>query len=130
MPSNSAAELHRDSFSGGAFGDGKGYILFSGAGGAAFTTPTSASTTLEDFFAGDPSGSVPFPTHALVGNTPIRNIHNFSEAAFFQDDWRIRKNLTVNLGLRYDYNGVIQESNNLLGNFSPTSGIGAGGPAD
>jgi hypothetical protein len=112
-------ELHRDSFSGGAFGDGKGYILFSGAGGAAFRT----STTLEDFFAGDPSGSVPFPTHALVGNTPIRNIHNFSEAAFFQDDWRIRKNLTVNLGLRYDYNGVIQESNNLLGNFSPNLGL-------
>lgn len=112
-------EFHRDSFSGGAFGDGKGYILFSGAGGAAFPT----ATTLEDYFAGDPSGSVPFPTHALVGNTPIRNIHNFSEAAFFQDDWRIRKNLTVNLGLRYDYNGVIQESNNLLGNFSPTQGL-------
>ena len=116
-------EFHRDSFSGGAFGDGKGYILFSGAGGAAFSTPTSSSTTLEDFFAGDPSGSFPFPTHALVGSTPVRNIHNFSEAVFFQDDWRIAKNLTLNLGLRYDYNGVIQESNNLLGNFSPTAGL-------
>jgi hypothetical protein len=112
-------EFHRDSFSGGAFGDGKGYILFSGAGGAAFPT----STTLEDFFAGDPSGSFPFPTHALVGSTPKRNIHNFSEAAFFQDDWRIKKNLTLNLGLRYDYNGVIKEENNLLGNFSPTAGL-------
>ena len=110
-------ELHRDSFSGGAFGDGKGYILFQP--GTAFAT----ATTLEDFLAGYPGGSVPFPTHALVGNTPIRNIHNFSEAAFFQDDWRIKKNLTVNLGLRYDYNGVIQESNNLLGNFSPTLGL-------
>jgi len=110
-------ELHRDSFSGGAFGDGKGYILFQP--GTAFST----ATTLEDFLAGYPGGSVPFPTHALVGNTPIRNIHNFSEAAFFQDDWRIKKNLTVNLGLRYDYNGVIQESNNLLGNFSPTLGL-------
>jgi hypothetical protein len=27
------------------------------------------------------------------------------------------------LGLRYDYNGVIKESNNLLGNFSPTVGL-------
>jgi hypothetical protein len=112
-------EFHRDSFSGGAFGDGKGYILFSGAGGAAFPT----STTLEDFFAGDPSGSFPFPTHALVGATPNRSIHNFSEAVFFQDDWRIKKNLTLNLGLRYDYNGVIKEENNLLGNFSPTAGL-------
>ena len=112
-------ELHRDSFSGGAFGDGKGYILFSGAAGIAFP----GDTTLEDFYAGDPGGSVPFPTHALVGDTPYRNIHNFSEAAFFQDDWRVTKNLTLNLGLRYEYNGVIKESNDLLGNFSPTQGL-------
>jgi hypothetical protein len=46
-------ELHRDSFSGGAFGDGKGYIIFSG--GAAF----SGSTVLEDFFAGDGFGRSP-----------------------------------------------------------------------
>src|ERR1700733_3320239 len=112
-------EFHRDSFSGGAFGDGKGYILFSGGGGAAF----NGRQTLEDFFAGDPSGGFPFPTHALVGAAPIRHIHNFSEAVFIQDDWRIKKNLTLNLGLRYDYNGVIKEDNNLLGNFSPTQGL-------
>ncbi len=112
-------EFHRDSFSGGAFGDGKGYILFSGGGGAAFP----GSQTLEDFFAGDPSGGFPFPTHALVGDAPIRHIHNFSEAAFIQDDWRIKKNLTLNLGLRYEYNGVVKEDNNLLGNFSPTQGL-------
>jgi hypothetical protein len=110
-------ELHRDSFSGGAFGDGKGYIIFSG--NAAF----AGSSVLEDFFAGDPSGSVPFPTHALVGATPKRNIHNWSEAGFVQDDWRVTKNLTVNLGLRYEYNGVIKADHNLLGNFSPTLGL-------
>jgi hypothetical protein len=110
-------ELHRDSFSGGAFGDGKGYIIFSG--GAAFPT----STVLEDFFAGDPSGSVPFPTHALVGGAPNRNVHDWSEAGFVEDDWRIGTNLTVNLGLRYEYNGVITEANDLLGNFSPSQGL-------
>ena len=110
-------ELHRDSFSGGAFGDGKGYIIFSGGG--AFP----GSTVLEDFFAGEPGGSVPFPTHALVGDTPKRNIHNWSEAGFIQDDWRIKSNLTFNLGLRYEYNGVIKEDHNQLGNFSPTAGL-------
>jgi Carboxypeptidase regulatory-like domain/TonB dependent receptor/TonB-dependent Receptor Plug Domain len=116
-------ELHRDRFSGGAFGDGKGYIIFSG--GAAFQTSpaTTSSTVLEDFLAGDPGGSVPFPTHALVGATPMRDIHNFSEGAFFQDDWRVAKNVTVNLGLRYEYNGVIKEDHDLLGNFSPALGL-------
>src|SRR6202041_152861 len=111
------AEIHRDSFSGGAFGDGKGYIIFSGNG--AFT----GSTVLEDFLAGDPGGSVPFPTHALVGDTPIRHIHNVSEGVFVQDDWRISPTVTINMGLRYEYNGVITENNNLLGNFSPTAGL-------
>jgi Carboxypeptidase regulatory-like domain/TonB dependent receptor len=117
------AELHRDSFSGGAFGDGKGYIIFSG--GAAFPAvgANPGSTVLEDFFAGDPSGSVPFPTHALVGDTPSRNIHNWSEAGFIQDDWRVTKDLTFNIGLRYEYNGVVHADNNLLGNFSPTLGL-------
>jgi hypothetical protein len=110
-------ELHRDSFSGGAFGDGKGYIIFSGNGAFA------GSTVLEDFFAGEPGGSVPFPTHALVGDTPKRNVHNWSEAGFIQDDWRIKSNLTFNLGLRYEYNGVIKEDHNQLANFSPTAGL-------
>ena len=110
-------ELHRDSFSGGAFGDGKGYIIFSGNGAFA------GSTVLEDFFAGEPGGSVPFPTHALVGDTPKRNVHNWSEAGFIQDDWRIKSNVTFNLGLRYEYNGVIKEDHNQLANFSPTAGL-------
>lgn len=103
-------ELHRDSFSGGAYAGGRGRLKF--LGGAEFPT----STGLEDFFGGNPTvGSV------LLGD-PTRHIHNWSEAGFFQDDWRITRNLTLNFGLRYEYNGVIKEDHNLLGNFSPTLG--------
>jgi Carboxypeptidase regulatory-like domain/TonB dependent receptor len=103
-------ELHRDSFSGGAYAGGRGRLKF--LGGGAFTT----STPLEDFFAGDPAVGL-----VLIGD-PTRHIHNFSEAGFFQDDWRVAKNLTLNLGLRYEYNGVIKEEHNLLGNFDPNVG--------
>jgi hypothetical protein len=106
-------ELHRDSFSGGAYAGGRGRLKFLGSG--AFTTG-AGSTPLEDFFAGAPTvGSV------LIGD-PTRAIHNWSEAGFFQDDWRVTRNLTVNLGLRYEYNGVIKEDHNLLGNFDPRLG--------
>jgi Carboxypeptidase regulatory-like domain/TonB dependent receptor len=119
-------EIHRDSFSGGAFGDGKGYILFSGGNACSPTTvPPCATPTsvLEDFFAGVPGGSVPFPTHALVGAAPQRNIHNWSEGLFIQDDWRVTKNLTLNMGLRFEYNSVIKADGNLLGNFVPSIGL-------
>ena len=105
-------EIHHDSFTGGAFGAGKGFIQFSG--NQAF----AGSTELEDFFAGAPSS-----VSALVGNTAEPHVHNWSYATFIQDDWRVTKNLTLNLGLRYDYNGVISESHNLLGNFDPTLGL-------
>jgi outer membrane receptor protein involved in Fe transport len=104
-------ELHRDSFTGGAYAGGRGRLKF--LGGGAFPT----STPLEDFFAG-----VPAVGQVLIGD-PTRHIHNWSEGVFLQDDWRVTGNITVNLGLRYEYNGVIKDDHDLLGNFDPTKGL-------
>ncbi len=105
-------ELHHDSFSGAAYGGGRGRIKF-GFGNDAFP----GATSLEDYFAGAPaSGSL------LVGD-PTRQIHNWGVAAFGQDDWRITKNLTINMGLRYEINTVVKDAHNLLGNFSPSAGL-------
>ena len=105
-------ELHRNEVSGGAFGNARGSITF--LGGVALP----ASTALEDFFAGDP-----FKASVQVGD-PTRQIHNWAYGAFFQDDWRATKNLTINYGVRYEFNSVIKEAHNLLGNFDPTSKTG------
>jgi len=106
-------EIHRDGFSGGAFGGARGRIKF--VGGAAFASGNSSG--IEDFFAGVPTNAT-----LLVGD-PTRHIHNWGYAAFVQDDFRATRNLTLNFGLRYEVNTVIKEEHNLLGNFDPTKGL-------
>src|SRR5882724_11699865 len=111
-------EVHRDYASGGAFGNARGSITFlGGVALAPIGANINGSTQLEDFFAGDP-----FKASVLTGD-PTRQSHNWAYAAFAQDDWRVSKTLTVNLGLRYEFNSVISEAHNLLGNFDPNLGM-------
>jgi len=111
-------EVHRNYVSGGALGNARGSITF--LGGVALA-PTAAnpngSSALEDFFAGDP-----FKASVLTGS-PIRHSHSWSYAGFVQDDWRVSRSVTLNLGVRYEFNTVLKEDNNLLGNFDPNLGI-------
>jgi hypothetical protein len=104
-------EIHRDGFEGGAYGGARGRFKF--LGGTAFPT----STPLEDFLAGDPANGT-----LLIGD-PTRDIHNWGIALFAQDDWRVTNHLTVNFGLRYELNTVIQDANNQLANFNPNVGL-------
>jgi hypothetical protein len=47
-----------------------------------------------------------------------RALHSNSSAAFFKDNWKVTRNFTVNLGLRYDFFGTPYESNGLGGRFT------------
>ena len=51
-------------------------------------------------------------------------------ALYFQDDWRMAPKLTVNLGVRWDYFGPINETNGGQANFVPTAlpAYGLGNP--
>jgi hypothetical protein len=113
-------ELHRDVVDGGAFGNARGSITFLGGNTPDPANPANDlnTTTLEDFFAG-----APFKAQVQTGD-PSREIHNWAYGLFAQDDWRITKNLTINYGLRYEFNSVIHEAHNQLGNFDPNSATG------
>lgn len=77
-----------------------------------------------NFFPGLFGGSYTFPSYAaLAAGTPSRYRQSFGGAGttggtthpnnneygfFIQDDWRATQKLTVNLGLRYDYQSIAQ----------------------
>jgi outer membrane receptor protein involved in Fe transport len=46
------------------------------------------------------------PTQAIIAlGNPIIDYTESDQYYFFQDDWKARDNLTLNLGIRYEYNG-------------------------
>jgi hypothetical protein len=77
------------------------------------TTPTNiadSGSSLASFFLGLPTTG----THEAVA--PATIYHQYY-AGYFQNDWKIRKNLTLNLGVRWDYETGTDETHGLITNF-------------
>ncbi len=78
----------------------------------------AGATALEDFLSGVPASGT-----LGIGN-PNRNLLTRYVGAFIEDDWRILPRLTLNLGLRWEYQTPYSDSNNQIANFDPTRPTG------
>jgi outer membrane receptor protein involved in Fe transport len=79
------------------------------------------ATALDNFLAGNITDGFQY-----FGNT-TRHTHEDGFGFYVQDSIRATPRLTFNIGLRYDYFGVVKEKNNLLSNItdiSPSPGTG------
>jgi hypothetical protein len=77
-----------------------------------------------DFLLGLPQqSSIQFGTNAY-------NFRANSYDFFAQDDWRIRANLSLNLGIRYEYNGPYTEAKNQIANLDVAPGFTAAVPVE
>jgi hypothetical protein len=95
-------ELRRDLVHQATYRGGRGRIKFN---------------SLEDFLSGAPANA------GFLAGDPTRNISQWLYSGYAQDDWRITKKVTLNLGLRYEFQAVPTEANNLFGNWEPSVGL-------
>lgn len=68
----------------------------------------------------DLENNVPFALQK-IGFPGSVGIRNSNWDFYVQDDWRATRKLTLNIGLRYDYNTVWRERHNQIANFDPAT---------
>jgi hypothetical protein len=78
---------------------------------------TETGNAFGDFLTGTLSGNSVYGTQSMWLET-----HSWSGAAFIQDDFKVTPKLTLNLGLRYQFDQSFREAHNADAYFNPYTG--------
>lgn len=96
-----------------------------------FTSLTSYQTTL----LGEQQGLSPAQIRAAGGGAsqfsiqagnPLASVNQFDLGFFVQDDWRVRPNFTLSLGLRYETQNIINDRKDFAPRIGIAWGLGGG----
>ncbi len=89
---------------------GQSSFVFINNGGFLFSRTIGGNTSgndFADFLLGN-------PTFYQFGNTADRDFRQDAVAGFGQDSWRVRENLTLSLGLRYEFTSPLRDKYNRV----------------
>jgi hypothetical protein len=61
------------------------------------------------------------PNQINLGSYAVINLRQYVHSMYFQDDFRVSRKLTLNVGLRYEFASPLYERDNNYSNFDPTT---------
>ena len=105
-----------DQVNGGYNPDARGHFSFTDNYTAQIGQPGTTGSAIADFLLG-------YPSVSEVGlGIGFRHFRQRRFGTYFNDNWHVTKNLTVNAGLRWEHFGPAYETNNDLSGFNPATG--------